>query len=65
MTLTEILNSNLNKTEKAKKLFDLGYTRTQVAEYVTNGNYGLHTIFGKNGLRNKRQILSTYLSNMP
>lgn len=40
MTLTEILNSNLNKTEKAKKLFDLGYTRTQVAEYVTNGNYG-------------------------
>ncbi|VDH16870.1 Putative amidoligase enzyme [Algoriella xinjiangensis] len=40
MTLTEILNSNLNKTEKAKKLYDLGYTRTQVAEYVTNGNYG-------------------------
>lgn len=40
MTLTEILNSNLSKTDKAKKLFDLGYTRQQVAEYVTNGNYG-------------------------
>lgn len=40
MTTQEILNSGLNKTQKGYKLYDLGHTRTQVSEWVTNGNYG-------------------------
>lgn len=40
MTTQEILNSNLSKTEKGRRLFELGHTRQQVAEWVTGGNYG-------------------------
>lgn len=48
MTTQEILNSNLNKTQKAFKLFELGMTRKQVSELITNGNYGFaHNIWKK------------------
>ena len=40
MTTQEILNSSLNKTQKGYKLYELGHTRAQVAEWITNGNYG-------------------------
>lgn len=40
MTQQEILNSSLNKTKKAEALFDLGFTRLQVADLVCNGNRG-------------------------
>ena len=48
MTQEQILNSNFTKTKKAFLLFDLGYTRTQVSELITNGNYGFaHNIWKK------------------
>ena len=48
MTVQEILNSSNTKTKKAYLLFDLGHTRSQVAEWVTNGNYGFaHNIWKK------------------
>ncbi len=48
MTTQEILNSGLNKTQKAFKLFELGMTRKQVSELITNGNYGFaHNIWKK------------------
>ena len=48
MTQAEILNSNFTKTKKAFLLFDLGYTRAQVSELITNGNYGFaHNIWKK------------------
>ncbi|MRJ09738.1 amidoligase enzyme [Ornithobacterium rhinotracheale] len=40
MTQQEILNQNWTKTKKAKALYDLGLTRTQVASLVCGGNYG-------------------------
>ena len=48
MTTQEILSSSLNKTQKGYKLYSLGHTRTQVAEWLTNGNYGFaHNIWKK------------------
>lgn len=48
MTTQEILNSNLNKTQKAKRLYDLGHTRRQVADWLMNGNYGFaHNVWKK------------------
>ena len=48
MTTQEILNSSLNKTQKGYKLYELGHTRQQVAEWLTNGNYGFaHNIWKK------------------
>src|SRR5690606_17939551 len=48
MTLQQVLDSNLNKTKKAFKLFDMGYTRRDVANWITNGNYGFaHNIWKK------------------
>lgn len=48
MTQQEILNSNFNKTKKAFLLFELGYTRRDVATWITNGNYGFaHNIWKK------------------
>jgi hypothetical protein len=48
MTTQEILISSLNKTQKAYKLYSLGHTRTQVSEWITNGNYGFaHNIYKK------------------
>ncbi|WP_185274738.1 amidoligase family protein [Chryseobacterium indologenes] len=40
MTQQEIVNSNWTKTKKAEALFDLGFTRLQVAELICNGNRG-------------------------
>lgn len=40
MTQQEILNSTLTKTKKAEALFELGFTRLQVADLVCNGNRG-------------------------
>lgn len=40
MTREEILNSNWTKTKKAEALFDLGFTRLQVADLICNGNRG-------------------------
>ncbi len=40
MTVQEIINSGLNKTQKARKLFELGHTRKEVSQLVLNGNYG-------------------------
>lgn len=40
MTQQEILNSNWTKTKKAEALFDLGFTRLQVADLICNGNRG-------------------------
>lgn len=46
-------NDSLNKTQKAKALFELGYSRRDVATWITNGNYGFaHNIWKKwNDLR--------------
>lgn len=40
MTQQEIINSNWTKTKKAEALFDLGFTRLQVATLICNGNRG-------------------------
>jgi len=40
MTTQEILNASLTKTEKARRLFELGLTRRQVADLLMNGNVG-------------------------
>lgn len=40
MTQQEILNANFSKTEKARRLFELGFTRRQVADLLMNGNVG-------------------------
>ncbi|MET3035827.1 amidoligase family protein [Chryseobacterium sp. NRRL B-14859] len=40
MTQQEIINSNWTKTKKAEALFDLGFTRLQVADLICNGNRG-------------------------
>lgn len=46
MTQEQILNSNLSKAAKARKLYDLGFTRHQVADLICNGNYGwAHNIY--------------------
>lgn len=38
--VTNILNQNITKTAKIQQLLILGFTRRQVADLVTNGNYG-------------------------
>lgn len=46
MTQEQILSSNLTKAAKARKLYDLGFTRHQVADLICNGNYGwAHNIY--------------------
>lgn len=63
MTVQEILNSNFTKTKKAYLLFDLGHTRTQVAQMVTSGNYGFaHNIWKK---WNDQQSSQVQLSVLP
>ena len=61
MTQTEILASNLSKAEKARRLYDLGLTRHQVADLVCGGNYGwAHNIFAKHtGLQTRTRISRT------
>ena len=38
--ITNILNQRITKTSKIQQLLLLGLTRRQVADLVTNGNYG-------------------------
>lgn len=38
--ITNILNQSITKTSKIQQLLLLGLTRRQVADLVTNGNYG-------------------------
>lgn len=38
--ITNILNQSITKTAKIQQLLLLGLTRRQVADLVTNGNYG-------------------------
>lgn len=46
MTQEQILSSNLSKAAKARKLYNLGFTRHQVADLICNGNYGwAHNIY--------------------
>lgn len=40
MTQQEIINASFSKTEKARRLFELGFTRRQVADLIMNGNVG-------------------------
>ena len=63
MTQEQILQSSFTKTKKAYLLFDLGYTRAQVAELITNGNYGFaHNIWKKwNDLYSTQQSTITAL----
>lgn len=61
MTQQEILNSSFNKTKKAFLLFELGYTRRDVSNWITNGNYGFaHNIWKKwSEQRNQSQPAET------
>lgn len=56
MTQQEIVNSNWTKTKKAEALFDLGFTRLQVAELICNGNRGFSYNIWKKW--NERRIAS-------
>jgi hypothetical protein len=48
MTSEQILSSSFSKAEKARKLYDLGFTRHQVADLICGGNYGwAHNIYKK------------------
>lgn len=48
MTVSEILNLSTTKKNKAEQLYNLGYTRRQVAELLCNGNYGYaHNLWKK------------------
>lgn len=48
MTQQQIISSSLSKAEKARKLYDLGFTRHQVADLICSGNYGwAHNIYKK------------------
>ena len=38
--VTNILNQSITKTAKIQQLLLLGLTRRQIADLVTNGNYG-------------------------
>lgn len=59
MTAQEILTSSLSKAEKARRLYDLGHTRHQVAEMICGGNYGwAHNIYKKHfGLATRSRII--------
>ena len=61
MTTQEILNSSLNKTQKGYKLYELGHTRAQVAEWLTNGNYG----FAHNIWKKWMESRATQILNLP
>ena len=58
MTTQEILQSNLNKTAKMRMLFELGLTRTEVANLLNVG-YGFAQNVYKNWKGTPLQILTT------
>lgn len=46
MTAEEILSAELTKAEKARRLYNLGYTRHDVAQMICGGNFGwAHNIY--------------------
>ena len=47
MTQTEILNSNLSKSDKMRKLFELGLTRKEVAELMQVGYGFAQNVYAK------------------
>lgn len=49
--ITNILNQSITKTSKIQQLLLLGLTRRQVADLVTNGNYGLYKTYIKRCLK--------------
>ncbi len=59
MNPEQILNSNLSKAEKARRLYDAGFTRHQVADLICSGNYGwAHNIYKKHfGLETVRRAV--------
>ncbi len=59
MTQQEILNSTFSKTEKARRLFDLGFTRRQVADLLMKGNVGFaYNVWKKWNEEQTQQITS-------
>lgn len=51
MTYEQILATNWTKTRKIQELLTLGFTRREVADLVTNGNYGfVQNVFAKMNL---------------
>lgn len=58
MTTQEILNSNLNKTQKGYRLYDLGHTRQEVAQWLTNGNYGFAHNIWKKWMDNQNPVIT-------
>ncbi len=64
MTQQEILNSNWTKTKKAEALFDLGFTRLQVADLICNGNRGFsYNIWKKWNERRTEQVRTPEVIN--
>jgi hypothetical protein len=59
MNYQEIINSNKNKTNKAKALFELGYTRRQVADLVLGGNYGFAQNIYVKWVASTAQVMAT------
>lgn len=59
MNPEQIITANLSKAEKARKLFDLGYTRHQVADLICGGNYGwAHNIYKRHfGLETRTRAM--------
>ncbi len=60
MTPEQIIASNFSKAEKARRLYDLGFTRHQVADQICSGNYGwAHNIYKKHlGLETIRRAVT-------
>lgn len=61
MNAEQILSASFTKAEKARKLYDLGYSRHQVADMICGGNYGwAHNIYKKHfGLESRTCTLIT------
>lgn len=58
MTAEEILAAQLTKAEKARRLYDLGYTRHDVAGMICGGNFGwAHNIYKRHfGLETRTRV---------
>lgn len=59
MTQQEILNSTWTKTKKAEALFDLGFTRLQVADLICNGNRGFSYNIWKKWNERRTETITT------
>lgn len=64
MTQQEILSTTWTKTKKAEALYDLGYTRNQVADLICNGNKGFaYNIWKKWNEKRTSMILPNNIIN--